>query len=108
MNRDMGIEKLSPEFRSRIRRLSKRSRVRAVLILEPKPGTKRESTAGQSSIRFIDRILAEYGGKRYSESPTVLGTISLETTPVGIRKLASSDFVRSILEDQPIRPLVCI
>ncbi len=54
----------------------------------------------------IDLILAQTAGKRLAERPNALGVLPVETTPEGIRALAASSRVKTILEDQALVPLV--
>lgn len=63
----------------------------------------RDSAA--SAVERIDVILSRFGGRRLSESPSALGIIAVEITPVGISALSESDDVRAILEDQPLSPV---
>jgi hypothetical protein len=50
----------------------------------------------------IDRILHRFRGRRLAQGADALGSISVEATPAGIEALAASEYVRAILEDQPI------
>jgi hypothetical protein len=54
------------------------------------------------ALQEIDEILDRFGGRRLSDQPTALGTVAVEATPAGIAALANSDYVKVILEDQPI------
>ena len=107
--------------RGRVRTAAPESPVRAIVVLNiaPKrrgPSRRQNSheraaaisavkTAASRLVREIDRLLDEAGGRRTSENPDALGTISVETTPEGIRRLAASDHVRAVLEDQPLARL---
>jgi hypothetical protein len=51
----------------------------------------------------IDRILHDQGGSRLSKSPNALGSLTAETTAAGVSALARSPWVKSVMEDQPIK-----
>jgi len=109
--------KISGEFASRLRQLEPGQQVRVVLFLEvptfPAQASRQDETtrqaavktlkrSGQRALNDIDRILEHHGGTRLNPSPNSLGALSVETTAAGISALASSKWIRSILEDQPI------
>lgn len=109
---------LSKEFESRLSRLAPDTVVQAVVVLNVGAvggsvagrlgrGRRREVArsvrkAGAELLVQIDSILACHNGRRLCDSPTALGTVRVETTPAGIRALAQSDQVKSVLEDQRI------
>ena len=111
--------KISPEFASRLNRLGRRDKVQAVVLLRTgdaaKPSRKRQSraereaaveairsSAGQALVE-VDDILERFDGQRSADSPDALGSIPIETTAAGIKALASSEWVKALLEDQPIQ-----
>ena len=57
--------------------------------------------AANTALRDIDAILDRHEGKRLSE-PNALGSVPVETTADGIRALADSSLVQTILEDQSV------
>jgi hypothetical protein len=110
--------KISPEFASRLRRLEPGHHVRVVLFLETPPlpaqaarqtpDDRRRSVESvkeltQRALSDIDRILADHGGHRLSKSPNALGSLTVETTAAGVSALARSPWVKSAVEDQPIK-----
>lgn len=112
-------KKISREFATRLDRLARNDKVRAVVLLRtpggPEPSGKRQSpeeraaaveamrTSAERALGDVDQVLAQFGGKRLAKKPDALGSIPVETTPDGIRALASSRRVQAILEDQPLR-----
>lgn len=111
-------DRISAEFATRLDRLGPDQKVRAVVLLGTE-GTqsstaRRQSYAerqaaieamrslGERALGDIDDILERFDGKRLSEGPDALGSITVETTPPGIRALATSEWVRAIVEDQDI------
>src|SRR5258708_6120649 len=107
-------EKISAQFSTRLARLKADRRVPAILVLKTSaPRSTRgslesrratinavRSSAG-TALQEIDEILARHGGSRLAQA-NALGTVSIETTPAGLRELATSDHVKAIIEDQPI------
>lgn len=109
--------KISREFAARLGHLKSGQKVRVVVLLQPQRtgsalGQSRSQRARQEAITIvrqsseraldaIDRILERFDGKRLADA-NALGSVLVETTPAGISALASSDYVRAILEDQPI------
>jgi hypothetical protein len=51
----------------------------------------------------LDDVLERFDGQRFADEPDALGSIPIETTVAGIETLASCDWVRAIIEDQPIQ-----
>ena len=116
-DRGPGRAKISSEFAKRVRRFAKDDLVRAIVTLAVPPGAtpdatknrrarRQEAIANRQSLSTtgldaLDAALAAHGGKRLGET-TLLGTVAVETTPVGIDALAALDCVQSIMEDQPI------
>ncbi|HSR29409.1 MAG TPA: hypothetical protein VLY63_02515 [Anaerolineae bacterium] len=113
-------KKISTEFAARLRRYGPEEKVHAIVFLatsdvEGSSGKRqsREERAAvleamQNSARQalddIDTVLNRFDGQRLAETPSALGSIPVETTPAGIKALASSKWVQLILEDQPIHP----
>jgi hypothetical protein len=110
--------KLSPEFAARLSQLEPQQIVRAIVLLRTdnsaKAGARRQSRterqaaieamrgSAQEALSAVDDILDHFDGHRQAEKPDVLGSIPVETTAAGIKALAASEWVRAILEDQPI------
>jgi sorbitol-specific phosphotransferase system component IIA len=111
--------KISPGFAARLKRLGPRDKVYAIVLLHAGDATapsgrrqsraEREATveamrtsAGQA-LTEIDDILERFDGQRFADAPDALGSIPVETTVAGIETLASSDWVKAIIEDQPIQ-----
>ena len=79
-----------------------------------KPGTRRDKrhhrqkmiesirNSAQPALTDIDQILKRFHGKRLAGEPDALGCIPIETTAAGISALAESDYIKTILEDQPV------
>lgn len=114
----MGMSKISPEFDQRLKSLGPADRVQALLLLKV-PGLGRRAgartsvaeraevlgaidAAGERAVPEIDRILKDHGGRRLAERANALGSLSVETTPSGLRAPAASGQVRAIIEDQLI------
>ena len=116
------MPKISHEFERRLRELDPDQKVRVIVFLRTQasgdesaaPRSRAERQAVGEAVRKaaerilpeIDAILQLYGGQRLDERPGVLGNVSVETTRAGIEALAASRHVNTILEDQPIFPLV--
>jgi hypothetical protein len=110
--------KISPQFATVLDHMSANSKVRAILILNVFPEGARPvgrtasrdrggiaanvRQAAQSALLVIDRILNRFQGKRLAEGADALGSVPVEATRAGIEALATSKYVRAILEDQPI------
>ncbi len=111
-------DKISSQFSGRLSRLGPGTKVRVILMLRTndagKSDARRRSLSGrQAAIEHIrksakpaliaiDDILGRLGGQRLASAPDALGCIPVETTLAGINELATSDYVKVILEDQPI------
>ena len=110
--------KISPELSSRLRRLEPGQQMRVVLFLETPPlsaeaarqtpearqeGVEAVKQLTRRALSGIDRILADHGGKRLSKGPNALGSLTVETTAGGVSALARSKWVKSVVEDQPIK-----
>lgn len=110
--------KISTQFRGRLRSLKPNQQVRAVLMLKtgnpaPKRNTRNSSRERSRILKSnrksfeiamvdIDRILERYKGRRLVEHPNSLGAIPVEVSPKGIIALTDSNYVKVILEDQTI------
>jgi hypothetical protein len=110
--------KISNEFAARLRHFGPKEKVYAIVLLrtpgvEGASGRRQGRTARQERIDAvrgsaeralddIDDILDRFEGKRLADSPDALGSVPVETTPAGIEALASSNWVKAILEDQSI------
>lgn len=112
--------KISPQFKARLSQLSPSQRVRAIVMLRVVGSEHRQEqrTRGDrktivelvrksatEAIPHIDGILGRHSGKLLTETPDALGSILVETTADGIVALADSEYVKTILEDQPISSL---
>ena len=109
--------KISRELDSRLRSLPPEGMVRALVLLatgvpaaarsrrlsrdERRSAVAAIRQAGAGALDRIDEILAGHSGTRLAAAGS-LGTIPVETTASGIRALAASDQVKTILEDQKI------
>jgi hypothetical protein len=97
----------------------RKPRLRAVVLLKAPnttPGngrnrpdrSKRQATideirrSASQALPEIDEILTRYDGRRLSDAPTALGTITVETTAEGIAALSESQHVKAVLQDQPV------
>jgi hypothetical protein len=110
--------KISPEFAARLEHLGPREEVRAIVLVRttgpdsrPDPPQNREERkalaraarpSAEKALDDIDGILARCQGQRLADHPDALGSLPVETTAAGIRALASSRWVKAILEDQAI------
>lgn len=110
--------KISTEFYSRLTRLKPKEKIRVIAMLATKglekPGTRREKrqqrqkiiesirNSAQTAFADIDRILKRFHGKRLAGETDALGCIPIETTAAGISALVESDYIKTILEDQPV------
>ncbi|ETW99226.1 MAG: hypothetical protein ETSY1_15825 [Candidatus Entotheonella factor] len=113
--------KLSPEFAARLARLKPEHKLRAIVMIDAcaapeKPARRptraeRQATlqamrdAAAPALGEIDSILKRHDGKRLSEQVSAVGSIAIEATPAGIHDLTTSEYVKSILEDQPMASL---
>jgi hypothetical protein len=115
--------KLSPAFSSRLASLKPGQKLHAIVVLRTpalagRPsGTRptreqRQATindvrsSSAEALRDIDDVLRKFHGRRLSDQPTAMGTISVESTAAGISALADSEHVRAVMEDQPISPVL--
>ncbi len=111
--------KISPAFAARLADLPPDQPVRAIILpaISPASEEMRASTRAarkqaasetiaavmQAGFKKTDRQLSRTGGHRFTESPNRLGFIHIEAPPASIFALAEQDWVKAILEDQPIR-----
>jgi len=119
---DPDKNKISPEFAARLDRLGPQQKVRAIVLLHIQDtgnlSAQRQSRAerqaaveamrksAEQALSDIDDLLERFGGQRLAESPDALGSIPIETTAVGINALAASEWVKAIIEDQTIYPIL--
>jgi len=112
------MDKISPQFSSRLSSLSEDQTVRAVVLLhgpsiQGPPEDRRNRAirmeriarmrdSSGEALEELDEILKSFHGKRLGAKPNALGTVTVETTPQGVRALATSDRVKAILEDQKV------
>lgn len=119
LSQSLHSSKIGHAFDKRLISLAPDTPVRAILVL--RSDTLLEKTdrrlssekrrariqavrdTSKASFETIDAVLHRLGGHRLSDRPTALGTVTVETTPVGIFALAKADEVKAILEDQPIK-----
>lgn len=111
-------QKVSSELAARLNRLTGQEMVRAIILLQnpgsnesrsrrPSPEERKASVKAikQSAgtvLPEIDRILERFEGRRLTDQPDALGSITVVTTANGINALAGSAHVKAILEDQDI------
>jgi hypothetical protein len=115
-------KKISREFAARLAGSDPKHRFRAIILTGGGGEEKRRSVtrqtprqrkkaieemqrAAEQALADIDDILSRFEGRRLAASPSVLGSIPVETTSAGIRALAESRWVKSIIEDQEAFPL---
>jgi pimeloyl-ACP methyl ester carboxylesterase len=117
-NDDFHQAKIGAEFAARLARRKPQQKVRAIVLLGTdvagETPARRQSRAEQQTLIEarrksaepalieIDKTLARHDGKRLATSISTLGTVPLETTAAGIKALATSQYVKAILEDQAI------
>lgn len=110
--------KISPEFAARLASLNSKDRIRVLVFLRVRSGDRdREKrltpeerkaqieavrAAAEESLDRIRPILERHGGKILDESPSLMGTIPVETTVAGVYAICESDAVEAIVEDQAI------
>jgi len=110
--------KISPEFAARLANLNSRDRIRVLVFLRvPKGDRDREErlspeerkarieavkAAAEASLDRIRPILERHDSQILAESPSLLGTIPVETTVAGVYEICKSDAVEAIVEDQGI------
>jgi hypothetical protein len=113
--------KISDEFADRLAALSDQQKVRAVIMPAPYlvdsgegrrvRGEERQARVAEARTRTeetfseVDAVLAQTGGRRLTERGNALGFIVVETTVEGITAIADLNWVGTVLEDQPIRPV---
>jgi hypothetical protein len=111
-------KKISSEFATRLRHFGPEDKVYAIVLLrtadiEGSSGrrqtrTEREEmieamrSSAEQALGDVDDILAHFDGQRLADRPDAIGAVPVETTPAGIKALASSKWVKAILEDQSI------
>lgn len=111
--------KISPGFSTRLKRLGPREKVHAIVLLRAgdpdQAAAKRQSPAereaaveamrssAREALAELDDILDRFDGQRFADEPDALGSIPIETTVAGIETLASFDWVKAIIEDQPVQ-----
>jgi hypothetical protein len=111
--------KISASFAARLKRLEPNDKVHTIVLLRTgdvaAPSGGRQSPAEREAaieamrssagdaLAEIDKILKRTDGRRFADAPDALGSIPVEATPAGIRALASSKWVKAIIEDQPIQ-----
>lgn len=111
--------KISAGFAARLKRLEPSDKVHTIVLLRTgdvtSPPGKRQSRAEREAaveamrssageaLAEIDEILEHTNGRRFADAPDALGSIPVESTPAGIQALASSEWVKAIIEDQPIQ-----
>ena len=109
--------KLSEEFSARLDSSPAHEKLYAVVLLElrrERSRSHRQSScqrdAAVGALREnckrvlvdLDEILATCGGRRIDENVSALGTVSIEATPAGIRKIALLQDVKTVFEDQKL------
>lgn len=110
--------KLGPAFAAWLLGVRPSQRIRATVVLRAQePGevsvrrqSRTERRAAIDTLRKgmepalaeVDRILERHRGKRLTHEIDALGSVPVETTLAGITALAASEFVKAILEDQPL------
>lgn len=123
--------KISPEFGARLEHLKPQQKIRAVVMLEidrpeaaripgspvpPAPARRqtpderqaaiaRIRAAAQHSLDEIRPILEAFHASLLAPSPDAVGAVPVEIDAAGIPALANSSRVRTILEDQAVRPI---
>lgn len=114
--------KISSEFAARLDRLGPQQKVRAIVLLRTKDigesTAQRQSRAkrqaaieamrqsAEQALDGIDNLLERFGGQRQAKSPDMLGSIPVEATAAGINALAASEWVKAVIEDQTIYPIL--
>jgi|SRR5262245_5308598 len=109
------IAKINRKFVTRLTRLARGERVRAIVLLQTYDAgiafrASRDREAAVQAVRRqaeaafpdIDRVLDEFGGERLSSGADALGGVAVETTAEGIFGLTSLNQVKAVLEDQPL------
>ena len=109
--------KLSQEFAARLDSTPAHEILYAVVLLEPRQErsrshrhTSRQRRAAVGALRKacrhvlvdLDEILSNCGGRRLDDEVSALGTVAVEATPAGIKKLARLKDVKTVLEDQNV------
>ena len=119
---DSPKEKISAEFAARLDALGPQQQVRAILLLrgrDPQASPAQRPTAAdrqasaelmrrsaEQALDSVDKILERFCGQRRASRPDVLGSIPIETTAAGIKALAESEWVKAVMEDQEIHPVL--
>ena len=113
--------KISPAFAERLAKLGPGEEIRAIVLPVIPPTSKPDETGSRAESRVaaqeaisqtteaafneIDRQLADTDGHRLTLTPNRLGYILIEAPAPSIYALAAQQWVKSIIEDQPIRHL---
>ena len=119
MINDSSKQKISPEFATRLNSYPPTTKVRVIVLLEGakpeidsnshrqnrlerKAAIKAMQDSVERSWQIVDRLIEDFSGKKLDPRPNALGSITLEITPPGIKALALSDAVKTIIENQKI------
>lgn len=109
--------KLSKEFAARLDSTPAHEKLYAVVLLEARHERTRSHRHKSRQRRVavgalrkacgpvlvkLDEILSNCGGRRIDDEVSALGTVAIEATPAGIKKLARLRDVKSVLEDQNV------
>ena len=111
--------KISAGFSARLREMSSREKVRAIVVLqsgdsgknqgrrqspeERRAAIDRVRKATERTLDYIDSVLDRHGGRRLDKGASALGSVTIKATAAGIRALARSQRVKAIYEDQETR-----
>ena len=113
--------KLSEEFAARLDSTPAHEKLYAVVLLDPRhertrshrhSSRQRRATVGalRKACRHVlvdlDEILENCGGRRIDNEVSALGTVAVEATPAGIKKLARLKDVKTVLGDQNVSLLI--
>ena len=111
--------KISAGFSARLREMSPREKVRAIVVLtsddsgrnqgkrqspeERRKAIERVRKSTERKLDYIDSVLDRYGGRRLDKGTSAVGSVTIKTTAAGIRALSRSKRVKTIYEDQNTR-----
>ena len=111
--------KISAGFSTRLREMSSRQKVRAIVVLrsddsgknqgrrqspeERRAAIKRVRKSAERTLDYIDSVLDRHGGRRLEKGASAVGSVTIKATAAGIRALARSKRVKAIYEDQNTR-----
>jgi len=118
-NSETNDPKISAGFSARLREMSPREKVLAIVVLQSDDSGKNQGRrqspeerraaveqvrrSAERTLDYIDSVLDRHGGRRLDKGASAVGSVTIKATAAGIRALARSKRVKAIYEDQNTR-----